>query len=83
MQFDPFFIVFLLHMKWRSFFDWLCRRQPNNIIHYTKLLNNYVYDQLYQLDNLEVPKFWSLSNLFGITKKMTTTEVPFNFNYHC
>ena len=36
-----------------------------------------------KLDNLEVPKFWSLSNLVRITKKITTTEQPFNFNYHC
>ena len=25
----PFSIVFLLHRKWYSFFDWLCRSQPN------------------------------------------------------
>ena len=52
-------------------------------ITYIKLLSNYVYHQLYQLDNVEVPKFWSLSNLFSITKKITTTEQSFNFIYHC
>ena len=29
------------------FCDWLCQRQPNNI-YYIKLLNNYVYNQLYK-----------------------------------